>query len=58
MGHEDQVNMSSKIPNPSEVTNDNILEITVDLLEGENKAEYDACMAEYGRLLMNSFGRT
>ena len=55
---EDQVNMSSKIPNPSEVTKDNIQEITVDLLEGENKAEYDVCMAEYGRLLMNSFGRT
>ena len=58
MGPKDQVNMSSKIPNPSEVTKDNIQEITVDLLEGENKAEYDTCMAEYGQLLMNSFGRT
>ena len=58
MGPEDQANMTPNIPNPAEVTKGNIQEITVDLLEGENKAEYDACMAEYGRLLMGSFGHT
>ena len=50
--------MTGNLKVPAEVDTSNIQEITADQLKGEQKAEYDACMAEYGRLLMGSFGLT